>query len=184
MENSANKRMEKLREDRAIFEKEFGPVWEIYPNKKGKQIALRHYCMLRKDWGKKEIIEAIEEYITEVKDTEVKYIKQGGKFFVERIHDYLGADKTNKITEYSVKVDLYSQLLKKFNGMAYVDYLNTEHWKHFRDQVFVFYNRECQVCKSKTNLNVHHKTYDNRGRETFNDIILLCNECHKKIHGK
>lgn len=179
-----NNVMRKRREEKELFEKEFEALWDMYPNKKDKKTGLRHYSMLRRKWHKQEIIEATEQYITEVKDREKKYIKQGGKFFSERIHDYLGVEKTKKITEYSVEMDLYTQLIKKFNNMDYVDYLNTEHWKHFREQVFIFYNRECQVCKSKAGLNVHHKTYENRGRETFNDIILLCNECHKKIHGK
>ena len=165
------------------FTDEFLEVWDMYPNKKGKKLAFRYYTVLRRKWSQQEIIEAIEEYTAEVKDNEKRYIKQGCSFFSERIHDYLGVAKTEKITNYSVEIDLYTQLIKKFNAMNYADYLNTEHWKHFREQVFMFYGRECQICKSKASLNVHHKTYENKGRETFNDVILLCRECHTKIHG-
>lgn len=29
---------------------------------------------------------------------------------------------------------------------------------------------------------VHHKTYDNVGREPLSDLVSLCRECHEKKH--
>lgn len=37
----------------------------------------------------------------------------------------------------------------------------------------------CQLCGSKENLEIHHKTYD----ETKN-IIILCRACHRRLHRK
>jgi len=31
-------------------------------------------------------------------------------------------------------------------------------------------------------LHVHHLTYDNLGRELDDDLIVLCNDCHKQVH--
>jgi len=37
----------------------------------------------------------------------------------------------------------------------------------------------CQLCGSKINLEIHHKTYDES-----KDVILLCRICHKRLHRK
>jgi hypothetical protein len=80
------------------------------------------------------------------------------------------------------EVEHYNEVINMFNQMNYNDYLNTEHWKHFRKETLKFYNNRCVICSSEKNLNVHHKNYSNRGRETFNDVIVVCNKCHKEIH--
>ena len=42
---------------------------------------------------------------------------------------------------------------------------------------------ECQNCKSKDNLQTHHvKFRSNGGTDTLNNLITLCECCHKKIH--
>jgi len=41
----------------------------------------------------------------------------------------------------------------------------------------------CQLCNSKDNLNVHHRTYERRGHELASDLIVLCKQCHKTFHG-
>lgn len=77
----------------------------------------------------------------------------------------------------------YSDLMDSFENMDYIkEYLNTEHWIHFKKEVHIFYNHKCVICGSEENLNVHHKTYKNKGRETFNDVILVCQNCHRMIH--
>ena len=78
--------------------------------------------------------------------------------------------------------ELYSKMLNHLKTMPYASYLKTEHWRHFRDEVIKHYDGKCAVCNSEKDLNVHHRSYKNRGRETFNDVVLLCRDCHSKIH--
>ncbi|MFA6073955.1 MAG: HNH endonuclease [Candidatus Woesearchaeota archaeon] len=42
------------------------------------------------------------------------------------------------------------------------------------------FNNHCQLCSSKKRLQVHHLKYTKR----IEDCMLLCEECHKKIHRK
>jgi hypothetical protein len=70
------------------------------------------------------------------------------------------------------------------NNLPYQEYLNSKHWKHFRSEFLKFANGRCQLCNNSKNINVHHKTYINKGFETFNDVIALCEECHSKFHDK
>jgi hypothetical protein len=76
----------------------------------------------------------------------------------------------------------YEDMIRELNKMAYKDYLQTEHWQHFRLEALKFFKNKCCLCNSEKYLQVHHETYKNRGRETFNDVIVLCKDCHSKQH--
>jgi hypothetical protein len=69
------------------------------------------------------------------------------------------------------------------NKLQYKEYLNSEHWVNFRKEVYSKRKR-CQKCCSKVKLNIHHITYDNLGKETHDDVLVLCNVCHFKGHKK
>lgn len=75
----------------------------------------------------------------------------------------------------------YNEIIKRFQTMDYKEYLNTIHWKTFKNAALLHFNKKC-TCGNTSNLQVHHKTYDNLGKETFSDVIVLCDTCHKKIH--
>jgi len=78
----------------------------------------------------------------------------------------------------------YNDLINSYKKMDYIsEYLYTEHWEHFKKEVHKFYSNKCVVCCSTEKLSVHHNNYNNIGRETFNDVILVCGDCHRKIHG-
>jgi len=79
----------------------------------------------------------------------------------------------------------YSKMIKAFRFMPYEEYLQTEHWLHFKAEALKASGYKCRVCNGNdVLLNVHHNNYDNRGRETFNDVIVLCEGCHGKFHNK
>ena len=80
-------------------------------------------------------------------------------------------DQTNDVAIWQMK------------NMPYKLYLLTRHWQHFRKEALKFYQNKCQTCGKVTVLDVHHRSYDNIGEETFNDVIVLCHECHGKFHG-
>lgn len=81
--------------------------------------------------------------------------------------------------------DNYSMMLKSFRTMPYDEYLLTEHWLHFKAEALKNAQHKCKLCNTnRDTLHVHHNNYDNRGRETFNDVIVLCEECHGIFHGK
>jgi hypothetical protein len=66
--------------------------------------------------------------------------------------------------------------------MPYKEYLKTQHWKDVREKALNRAGRKCQICNSDFQLNVHHRTYENRGAEKPNDVIALCRSCHEKFH--
>lgn len=40
---------------------------------------------------------------------------------------------------------------------------------------------ECRTCTSKSDLEVHHRTYERFGNEELGDLVTLCHECHEAI---
>ena len=64
----------------------------------------------------------------------------------------------------------------------YNEYLNSNHWKNIRKIKIEESGCKCQLCGSYKNLNVHHNNYDNLFMEDMNDLIVLCESCHKKFH--
>jgi len=76
-----------------------------------------------------------------------------------------------------------SKRLTNLREMSYSEYLKTEHWYSVRTRALKRANFRCQLCNAaNTKLHVHHRTYINRGCEQNNDVIALCEDCHRKFH--
>lgn len=76
----------------------------------------------------------------------------------------------------------------------YDQYLETPHWKAFQKLAFeeqrqrLGHNR-CEHCPPnapipKEPLHVHHLTYERLGAELLSDVVIICRDCHNKIHGR
>lgn len=74
--------------------------------------------------------------------------------------------------------------LEELKTMPYKKYLKTHHWLITRDLALERAEYKCQLCASKESLNVHHNTYENRGCEKDEDLVVLCENCHAKFHDK
>lgn len=66
--------------------------------------------------------------------------------------------------------------------MPYAEYLKSEWWQSQRERVLGAYGHRCAVCDAQENLDVHHRTYANRGFEPLGDLIALCRDCHTLFH--
>jgi 5-methylcytosine-specific restriction endonuclease McrA len=65
--------------------------------------------------------------------------------------------------------------------LPYADYLKSQHWLQRRMSAMVRPGA-CQVCGSPKDLDVHHNTYANLGREKEEDLTVLCRDCHRLFH--
>lgn len=70
--------------------------------------------------------------------------------------------------------------------MPYPAYLETTHWQHIRRDAIRRAGGHCQLCNAKPlrhyPLDVHHRTYERRGAERPEDVIVLCRRCHETFH--
>lgn len=67
--------------------------------------------------------------------------------------------------------------------MSYEDYLQSPEWKDTRRRALVKSCNRCEMCGSKTDVRVYHKTYERKGHELPGDLIVLCKRCHEAEHG-
>jgi len=74
--------------------------------------------------------------------------------------------------------------INRLKYMPYKEYLKTEHWQEVRKAALKKAGYKCALCGSTEHLNVHHRTYENRGDEDIKDVIVLCQNCHAKFHDK
>ena len=80
--------------------------------------------------------------------------------------------------------ELDEEIKRALNELSYNDYLRTKHWKKTRQDAIIRAMNRCQLCSSRGKLHVHHNTYKRRGFEEPFDLIVLCEVCHAKHHGK
>jgi hypothetical protein len=67
-------------------------------------------------------------------------------------------------------------------NMPYREYLQTCEWHEKRAAARARAGERCQVCNSDGPLDVHHRTYEPRGDEREEDLIVLCRSCHDLFH--
>lgn len=176
------------------LEKQFEELWKLYPRKQGKKRSQILYSNLLKSYSHDDIVKAVNNFIEDMQGRDKKYISQGSSFFSHRYLDYLPENyvkeeikevpKKQEVKIY-VEVKGYEEYLQKMMSMPYNEYLLTDHWVHFRKETLKFFGHKCSLCNAKDKeLHVHHKTYENRGRETFNDVVVLCSDCHELVHNE
>ncbi|MEF9991165.1 MAG: hypothetical protein RRZ84_01105 [Romboutsia sp.] len=74
--------------------------------------------------------------------------------------------------------NMYIDFLDTCLRVDFNDYLNSVYWQLFKKNTIHEYNNKCFICSSSSNLDVYHLR-KNLGRETLDDVIVLCNECSK-----
>lgn len=78
------------------------------------------------------------------------------------------------------------QLVKRIDelrSMPYPEYLQSPEWQERRQLHLNAAGNRCQLCNSPEQpLHVHHRTYANRARERFYDLVVLCASCHETFH--
>lgn len=73
---------------------------------------------------------------------------------------------------------------QELKTMPYQLYLQTDHWQSMRKAAMANAQYRCQVCNTNNDtLDVHHRTYERRGREHPSDLTVLCRYCHETYHG-
>lgn len=81
--------------------------------------------------------------------------------------------------------EVWHYLLKSLDSQndlgTYDKYLDSPAWNRKRELVIERDKGTCVQCCAEGRV-VHHKTYDNIGKEPLSDLMLLCEECHNEKH--
>ncbi|MFA7143026.1 MAG: hypothetical protein WC175_03490 [Candidatus Dojkabacteria bacterium] len=60
-------------------------------------------------------------------------------------------------------------------------YLKSNDWKQRREKLIKGRKRFCFCCKGYGS-DIHHCNYANLKKEKRKDIVILCRECHERVH--
>lgn len=64
----------------------------------------------------------------------------------------------------------------------YRAYLETEHWRTLRADLFEIRGCHCAICSANEQLDAHHLAYRNLTDCTPDDLMPLCRPCHELVH--
>jgi 5-methylcytosine-specific restriction endonuclease McrA len=64
----------------------------------------------------------------------------------------------------------------------YTKHINSERWERRRLRAIDEVGGACQMCGSTDRIQVHHLNYDNLGNEKPEDLLVVCRQCHRKVH--
>jgi len=124
--------------------------------------------------NKDKILKRVKEYRLKHLDK----IREKSKERFKKWYEKNKAKQSNWAKKYNKE---NSELLREkryFRGFAY---------KYLREKLLKKFNYRCSMCGAKKtdnkidrNLQIHHKKYT----KNINDCIVLCKDCHRKIHRK
>ena len=83
-----------------------------------------------------------------------------------------------------LREDTWHIMLKSNQDFYRQEYLSSSAWSDKKREVLARDNHKCVICNNKRNLEVHHRTYENIGKEPLSDLCILCQGCHIKYHTK
>ena len=63
----------------------------------------------------------------------------------------------------------------------YQAYLESDTWKHKRNQIMKMAGYKCRKCGAPA-VDVHHETYRRLGNEPLTDLTAVCRNCHNRLH--
>ena len=65
----------------------------------------------------------------------------------------------------------------------YLLYLQADCWKQTRKHALTLAGFVCEVCTTAKATQVHHQNYECIGMEQSDDLLAVCDACHRTIHG-
>ena len=91
---------------------------------------------------------------------------------------------------YYLREEVWHSFLKQSKNTVnhddvYNNYLRSKAWEDKRTQVLKRDGYRCVCCNTQAvdiPLDVHHKTYDNIGKEPLSDLASMCKSCHDATH--
>lgn len=127
----------------------------------------------------------------EVSDARRVQFVENTSYYIE--HYLKPSRKWNREVSAKRRIDLvrytdvnWAAISDHIKGMNYRDFLATPYWKAIAAHAKYKAGYRCQLCNSHLSLSTHHRNYAIHGKEHdhINELIVLCNHCHQKFHGK
>ena len=108
---------------------------------------------------------------------------------VIRLLDLVISSVPNFLDAHCLREEAWHKYLRRYKGTqseraTYAEYRGSNAWHTKQKQVLERDEHKCVMCSADSALDVHHRTYDNIGKEPLSDLVSLCRRCHHKFHHK
>jgi 5-methylcytosine-specific restriction endonuclease McrA len=64
----------------------------------------------------------------------------------------------------------------------YRSYVERDCWNLRRQAYLTSHGPDCELCRMEKAAQVHHLNYERLGSETDDDLVALCEQCHRLLH--
>lgn len=71
---------------------------------------------------------------------------------------------------------------ERYTRDMYQFYCMSRHWRSIRKGLLRRVGWNCECCFSASYAVVHHFSYERMGKEAFDDVAVLCTDCHRRAH--
>lgn len=115
-----------------------------------------------------------------ISNTPILFIVIGILLLIAALIFYLNV-RTNIVKFISIDSNIANR--RNFQN-KYNDYTKSKEWENLKNTALKRANNTCEVCGKSAQV-VHHKSYPaNFKDDNLDNLIVLCNKCHYKIHKK
>lgn len=77
---------------------------------------------------------------------------------------------------------LFASRLQAAGFNSHYEYVNSKHWKFIREMYRLSGRPKKCFCCDEPNFQLHHVSYARIGHENLNDLLPLCETCHRLLH--
>ena len=64
----------------------------------------------------------------------------------------------------------------------YYTYINSPDWTERKRRYFEIREKQCALCFTRRNIDLHHIRYSDRGNEPDSDLVAICRYHHEQFH--
>jgi hypothetical protein len=82
------------------------------------------------------------------------------------------------------RAELEGVLIMWMSNFDYQKYLASREWALLKEAVKDRDGNVCERCRKNPHYSVHHLTYEHVGHESLEELLGVCNDCHKFLSAK
>jgi len=141
----------------------------------------KEFCLARDESSAQDMFEHIYVFsnLDEISPSVLVWLED---YKMRKPEKFKSLSFVKQISQFQIELG-YRGSSKKYNALL-KEYYGSSEWHEKSRAVFKRDNFRCILCGGVEALTVHHKTYENFGNESLEDLITLCRKCYTAVHRK
>lgn len=111
---------------------------------------------------------------------EDSYLPQKEK--IKKGKSFVSQSKISRDAKSEQKFYRKRRKMQKRRFEKYSKYLDSKEWLKRKKDYYSKHPKECAICRTKQDIDLHHMSYRNLGNERDSDLVPLCHPHHEEYH--